>query len=204
MKTPFWITTASLIAIGAGAFALTSAQQPKQDKPVNKPTEAGASKDDMSWMMPGDEHKVFNGMVGKWTFKMKMNGPQGPTEEAGTSEMKMALGGRFIEDSTHSQMMGQPFEGHGYTGFDRIKNKYVGTWMDTMCTCILTMEGTYDAGSKTFTFMMDMPDGMNKTFVKEKLVQKWTDNDHFTSTFTKVGSDGKGPSDFSIEYTRAK
>ncbi len=197
MKSPFWITTAALLAIGAGAYALTSAQEPKQ-----KPTDAGAAKDQMA-MQPGAEHKNFAPYVGKWNFKMKMKDETGkPTETAGTAEKKMSVSGWFIEDTTKSTMMGMPFEGRGFTGYDAMKGKYVGVWMDSMGGMILNSEGTYDAASKTFTYMMDMPDHATGKMGKTKLVEKWTGPDSFTSTFSSQGGD---PShDWSIEYTRAK
>jgi hypothetical protein len=48
---------------------------------------------------------------------------------------------------------------------------------------------------------MDMPTPEGR-YTKSKVVEKWTDNDHYTSTFTEEG--GKGMHDFSLEYTRAK
>jgi hypothetical protein len=206
MKTSTWITAAALIAVGFGAYALTAdAQEGKQDGKKDKPVDAGAGMDDMTWFMPGPEHKILAERVGKWTFKMKMTGPDGqPMEESGTSEMKMSLNGLFLEDTTHADMMGMPFEGHGFTGFDKIKNKYTGVWLDSMSSGVMVMEGSYDAASKSFTFMMDMPDGMTHQYVKEKVVEKMVDKDHFTSTFTKVGGAAGDPGNFTIEYTRAK
>ncbi len=204
MRTSTWITAAALLAVGFGTYALTADAQGK-DKPAGKPAASGAGMGDMQMPMPGPEHKLLAETVGKWNFKMKMNGPTGPMESAGTSERKMSLNGWYLEDSTHSTMMGMPFEGHGYTGYDMMKKKYVGTWMDTMAGgAIMASEGTYDAASKTFTSMMDMPDQMSGKYVKEKVVTKMTDADHMTSTFTTDGSDGKGMGDFSLEYTRAK
>ena len=200
MKTSSWILAATLVTVGAGAWALAADAQGK-DKPGNKP----GSDMVIGLDAPGAEHKLLAETVGKWTFKMKMNGPTGPAESAGTSERKMSMNGWYIEDSTHSTMMGMAFEGHGYTGYDRLKKKYVGTWLDTMAGgAIMASEGTYDAASKTFTSTMDMPDQASHQYVKENVVTKTIDADHFTSTFTKQGSDGKGPGDFTIEYTRAK
>lgn len=201
MKSTFWTTTACLVTVAAGAFALSAnSQEGKTDK---KTTPAGASMDDMT-PKPGPEHKVLAGKVGHWTFKMKMNSPAGPMESIGTADIKPAFNGFFIEDTTKSTMMGMPFDGHGYTGYDTIKKKYVGVWLDSMSSGIMHSEGTYDAASKTFTFTMDMPDQMTGTYVKEHIVEKWMDNDHFMATYTKEGSDGKGMSDFTIDYTRAK
>lgn len=197
MKSPFWITAAALLAIGAGAYALTNAQEPKA-----KPAEAGANKDQMP--TPGPEHKALAGYVGKWNFKMKMIGEDGkPAESMGTCEKKWAMSGWFIEDMTKGNIMGGPFEGHGFTTFDTIKKKYVGVWMDSMGGAIMNSEGNFDAASKTFTYLMDMPTPEGK-YSKTKVVEKWTSADSFTSTFTAEGSDGKGPHDFSLEYTRAK
>jgi hypothetical protein len=203
MKTSSWILTATLVTVGVGAWALTADAQGK-DKPASKPA-AGDSGMDMQMPMPGAEHKLLAETVGKWSFKMKMNGPAGAMESTGTSERKMAMNGWYLEDSTHSTMMGMPFEGHGYTGYDTMKKKYVGTWLDSMAGgAIMPMEGTYDAASKSFMFTMDMPDQMSGQYVKMNIVDKMVDADHMTSTFTKAGSDGKGPNDFSIEYSRAK
>ena len=199
MKTSSWILAATLVTVGAGAWALAADAQGK-DKPASKPAAAGTMTD-MQMPKPGPEQKLLAESVGKWNFKMKM----GPIESAGTSERKMSMDGWYLEDSTHSTMMGMPFEGHGFTGYDPVKKKYVGTWMDTMGRgCIMNSEGTYDAATKTFTSTMDMPDQAGTAYVKEKIVDKMIDADHFTTTFTAPGSDGTGPMDFSIEYTRGK
>jgi hypothetical protein len=198
MKTTTWITAAALIAVGATAFAVA------QDK---KAQEAGASKDQIppAWMMPDDHHKMLETMAGHWNFKLKMldDGTGKPSESTGTSDRKMVLGGRFLEDVTHGSMMGQPFEGHGFTGYDRIKNKYTGTWMDNMCTCALSMEGTWDAKSKSMAFMTEMP-GMDGKMAKSRIVDSMPDNDHITSQFFSTGSDGKEAPMMTIEYTRGK
>jgi hypothetical protein len=198
MKTSIWISAAALIAVGATAFAFV------QDK---KAQEAGAAKDQIppAWTMPGEQHKMLEALAGHWNFKLKMTDPATgkPSETTGTSDKKMILGGRFLEDTTHSTMMGQPFEGRGFTGYDRIKNKFTGSWMDTMCTCALSMEGTYDAASKSMNYMTEMP-GMDGKMAKSRIVDKMIDNDHITSQFYTTGPDGKEVPMMSIEYTRGK
>lgn len=197
MKTPFWISSAALVAVGASAFALV------QDKKVQ---EAAASKDQIppEWSMPGEQHKMLESMAGHWNFKLKMTDATGQTtESSGTSDKKVILGGRFLEDTTHGSMMGQAFEGRGFTGYDRIKNKFTGSWMDNMCTCALSMEGTWDAGSKTMTYMTEMP-GMDNKMAKARIVDKMPDADHITSQFFITGPDGKEMPMMTIDYTRGK
>jgi hypothetical protein len=37
--------------------------------------------------------------------------------------------------------MGMPFEGLGYTGYDNVRRKYVGTWMDSFGTGLMNSIG---------------------------------------------------------------
>ena len=48
-------------------------------------------------------------------------------------------------------MMGAPFTGIGYTGYDNHKQRYVSTWMDSMSTAVLFFEGTVSPDGKTVT-----------------------------------------------------
>jgi len=199
MKFPLLITAAALLAVGAYALTSTTAQ----DK---KPQEAGAGKDEMipAWMMPGEQHKVLAAYAGNWNFTIKMMDPvMGNSETTGTADMEVIFDGRYLEDVTKSSFQGMPFEGRGFTGFDMIKKKFVTTWFDSMSTGIATLEGTYDAASKTLTQTGEMPD-MTGKYVKSRIVQKWTDDDHFTSTFFMPGPDGKETTNMVIEYARAK
>ena len=199
MKLPLLITAAALLAVGA--YALTSTTV--QDK---KTQEAGAGKDQMipAWMRPGEQHKLLAAHAGSWDFKMKWTDPStGEGATTGKSDMKMIFDGRYLEDLTQSSFQGMAFEGRGFTGFDMIKKKFVTTWFDSMSTGLAVFEGTYDAASKSLSFTGEMPD-MTGKYVKSRIVQKWTDNDHFTSTFFMPGPDGKETTHMVIEYTRAK
>jgi hypothetical protein len=194
MKTPFWFVAAALFAAGATASALTMTTM--QDK---KPKDAGAGMDGMpAWTMPNEQHKLLEPRVGRWNFTNSLV----PGETA-TSEMKSIFGGRFIEDTTKASFMGMPFEGRGFVGYDRIKNKFIATWTDSGSTAIGMVEGTYDAATKTFTFSGEMPD-MSGKYSKQRIVQKWTDNDHWTSQFFGPGPDGKEVPQMLLTYTRAK
>ena len=57
----------------------------------------------------------------------------------------MILGDRVMVEEVKSQMMGQPFTGHGMSGYDNVSDKYWATWIDSMSTGVMTSEGTCDA-----------------------------------------------------------
>ena len=102
----------------------------------------------MRAMTPGDTHKKLQDLEGSWTASVQFWMHPGATPEVstGTSEHKMILGGRYLEQRFTGSFMEQPFEGLGYTGYDNITRKYVSTWMDSMSTGMMLMSGKGTAG----------------------------------------------------------
>jgi len=155
---------------------------------------------------PGPEHKVLDACVGKWTTHVKWwMDPAGPAVESdGTGEAKWIMGGRYLQEEHKGTMMGQPFEGMGLTGFDNIKKKYVGTWIDNGGTGIMTSEGTYDAAKKTITCACESPDLTMTKYVPTRMVSTMVDpNTHKLEMFMPDKS-GKEFRCMEITYTRAK
>ncbi|HET6489444.1 MAG TPA: DUF1579 domain-containing protein [Syntrophales bacterium] len=101
---------------------------------------------------PGAPHKQLAGMEGSWSTRIKtwMGPDSPPMESRGTSEQKMLLGGRFLQQVFTSEMMGG-YSGIGFTGYDNHTKKYVSTWMDSMSTGLMVFEGTAGADGKTIT-----------------------------------------------------
>lgn len=108
----------------------------------------------MKLATPGEPHKLFTSLAGNWTTKTKewMDLDKPPVESTGSVEMKMLLGGRFLQQEYNGQMHGQPYTGIGINAYDNILKRYVSTWMDTMSTGIFTMEGTASTDGRTITF----------------------------------------------------
>lgn len=162
-----------------------------------------------AWMevaTPGEAHKKLEPMVGTFEAKVKstMDPSKPPEESTGTSENTWVLGGRFIEQKVTGSMMGQPFNGLGYSGYDNYKKKYVGTWMDSMGTMIMMMEGTMDSTGKTMTASGKMDDIMMKKTVTVTSKTTVQDNDHHTYEMWCPGPDGKMMKMLEIHYTRKK
>lgn len=79
-------------------------------------------------MTPGTEHERFEERAGTWGAEVKMWMKGSGSEQTiskRTSEQKVLLGGRFLLQDFTAEMMGQPFTGMGFTGYDNFKTKYV-------------------------------------------------------------------------------
>jgi hypothetical protein len=233
MKLSMVIAAVSVGVVGAlGVTQLSAYAQPDKAKapaaPVKKdavqpvkdavqPHKDGApAAPDMDKMMaemakysnPGPEHKRLAEMVGTWDCAAKfwMPGKDGKIEEhpsKGQATFTSELGGRWIRQNFSGDFMGDKFEGIGFSGYDSFKKQYVGTWMDTMSTCFLTMTGTYDEATKTQTMTTEyeMP-MMGKIKSRHVGVAK----DANTYIYTMYSSTAGAPEvkEGEITYTRRK
>ena len=152
---------------------------------------------------PSEPHKQFESLAGTWTTQTKewMEPGKPPTEAAGSADMKMLLGGRFLQQDFTGEMMGQPYTGMGITGYDNLRKKYVSIWLDTMSTGSFVMEGTGSADGKTITLKGQHaePGGGHMT---HRAIWKIVDNN--TQTFDMYGAHqgGKEMKEMEITYTR--
>jgi hypothetical protein len=161
-----------------------------------------------------ENHKLLASMDGNWSYTIKfwMNpDPNAPPQQSkGTAMRKSTMGGRYsvMDVSGKMQMPGEDgkmkdmqFKGMGIEGYDNVKQKFVGSWIDNMGTGIQFSEGTYDPATKTFTYTseIEMMPGM-KTPVRE--VIKVTDKDHMTLEWYE-NHGGQEKKTMEINYTRA-
>ncbi|HEV7573683.1 MAG TPA: DUF1579 domain-containing protein [Thermoanaerobaculia bacterium] len=194
------ILVAALVA--AFTATLSFADDPKP--------QTGPGQAEMEAMMkaatPGDAHKKLGAMAGTFNADVKMWMQPGapPAGGGGLSENTWALDGRWLEQHFTGNFMGMPFSGVGFTGYDNIKKKYVGTWMDTMTTSVMISSGTANADGKSYTFTSSMDDPMTgkSTPVKETITV--IDNDHHTLEMWGPAPDGKMFKTMEIAYTRKK
>lgn len=103
--------------------------------------------------VPGEEHKNLEGSIGTWDVTAKMFTPgKEPMVSKGTAVRKWILDKHYVVENFTGDFMGQKFQGMGTSGYDRLKKKYVFTWIDNMGTSIMYSEGDYDSKTKTFTY----------------------------------------------------
>jgi hypothetical protein len=158
---------------------------------------------DMEKFQPGKEHDAMSKASGKYDVAAKcwMEEGKPAVESKGTAEFTMVLGGRYLRQDFKGEMMGKPFTGLGYCGFDRAAGKYVSVWMDDYATGMLPMTGTSSDGGKTITYMGE---GVcPKDGVKVKLRAVHTQIDNNKSTFDMFETrDDKERKMMELTYTR--
>lgn len=154
---------------------------------------------------PGDMHKKLEDMVGTFDadVRMWMDPSKPPEDSKSTSVNTWVLGGRFVETKHEGTMMGEPFNGIGYTGYDNVQKKYVGTWMDSAGTGIMSSVCTLDASGKSMTCKGSFWDAMTGKPSSMEMKTSWTDHDHHSiEMWGAAPGTGKKYKMMEITYTR--
>jgi hypothetical protein len=102
---------------------------------------------------PGEQHKLLAKLEGSWTTKSKgwVDPDTPPTESIGTCERKMILNGHYLREEYTGDMMGVPFTGISFMGYNNHTKKYESTWIDSMNTGIFKFEGIASRDGRTIT-----------------------------------------------------
>ena len=201
------VVLAVMVSVGWMASPSRS-QQKAGDKPAQQ-LPPGMTAEMMANMQklatPGPQHETLKMMAGKFDAECTMvMGPGQEQKSAGVSTNEMVLGGRFLHQSFEGTFMGDKFQGIGLTGFDNQKQKYIGTWMDSMGTMMMVMEGTADASGKVITTTATMQDPGTGQVVTTRQVVTIVSNDKHTFDMYMPGPDGKEMKCMTIAYSRAK
>ena len=109
-----------------------------------------------AWMAvasPSQEHEYLKKMEGTWkaTNKFWMGPGTEPQVSEGTLTGRMILGGRFLQSTYEGQTPWGEFSGMALDGFDRIREKYCGIWVDSMGTTMMVFEGERSGNVRTMT-----------------------------------------------------
>ncbi len=173
---------------------------------ASQPDAAAMTRAWQQFAAPNENHKRLEEMVGTWTTRTKFWGTPdaGPQESEGTAVLTMVLGGRYLEQKHVGTMMGQGFEGLGYTGYDNLKRKYITTWMDNFGTSILVMTGKADATGKILRSQGTMDEVLTGKPQQLKDAVTLLDVDHFKYEMWTVDAKGKATKTMEIAYTRKK
>jgi hypothetical protein len=156
---------------------------------------------------PTKEHEAMAEDVGKWDADVSMwMSPDAEPMKSKAVETNEMMGKLWLISKFEGDFGGEKFEGASATGYDPVKKKFVGTWVDTMSPFPMSLEGEYDEGSKTLTMMGEGTDHMTGKPCKMKMVTKYAGDDKKTFTMYGEGKDGgeKWQKTMVIEYTRRK
>jgi Protein of unknown function (DUF1579) len=154
---------------------------------------------------PGPEHEMLKRDVGVWDATVEMQGPPGTPASVskGTETVSLIGGGLWQITEFKGEIMGQPFEGRGATGYDPSKKKYVGTWVDSMTAGLSTVEATLDSSKRVMTGTMEGTDPTGAVS-RMKEVTEWKDADNRVFTLYIPLPDGKEIPVMKITYKRRK
>lgn len=151
------------------------------------------------------EHELLKKDVGVWDASCKfwMIPGQEPVVTKGV-ETNTMLGETWLISEFKTDFNGIPFLGHSQSGYDPVKKKFVGTWVDSMTTHMAVQEGTYDKETKTFTFVSRVTDPITTKVRISKMLVKHVDDDHrHFESFDKVdGKEDDWTKTMEINYTR--
>jgi len=152
---------------------------------------------------PGPPHEMLAAMAGDWTFEgtFSMMPDQPPITSTGTVTRTMTLGGRVLVEKVTSSFMGQPFEGHGMTGYDNVTGTYWSTWMDNASTALMTSTGSCDQGRCEFT--ATVVDPMTGQPARMRMTSEQGPDSELHHAY-EVAEDGSERLTMELRYTRAE
>ncbi len=157
---------------------------------------------------PGPQHEALAFFVGTWNVSMRMVMPGAPPMDAseGVSEYTWLFEGRWLQQRYRGDMMGQPFESFGLTGYDNYKGKYVLTWIDNVSTRMVRGEGVVsDPSGNAIVFYGEMDEPMMGLHDKAyKIVQRKTGADAFVQEIWDLGIGPDGAKVVEMAFTRAE
>lgn len=179
----------ALVAVGSMAFIAgrvlpagggAAAAQPTKDSKGAQPTKEKApgheQPGDQMMMMPkpGPEHKVMEAFIGEFTGggKFWMMPGSEPEQFSGKVSRKWDMDGLFVvENVTGDAKAGEPaYKATSFMGYNTFDHRYETAWIENMSTYIGTMNGTYDAAKKTFTFTGEMINPATQKRTKQRTV----------------------------------
>jgi hypothetical protein len=155
---------------------------------------------------PSKHHEEMAHEVGTWDADVTMwTAPDAEPQKSKGVEKNEMFGKFWLMSQFEGEFMGQKFMGRSATGYDPIKKKYVGGWIDTVSPFMMQMEGEYDEDSETLTMMGEGIDMTGKP-CKHKLVTKYDGNDKRTFEMYREpeGGGDEWQKTMVIEYTRRK
>ena len=149
---------------------------------------------------PTAEHLVLKKLAGTWNAVLSSMGGS----SKGVYTVEQAMNRLWVVQDFKGDFGGTPFQGHGVTGYDTEKKKYVAIWVDSMTTHIASLEGSYDAEKETLS--LETMGTNPATGEKQRELHRTSFHGTDAATFEMVvpQADGTEMPPLTIEYTRKK
>ena len=146
----------------------------------------------MDFVTPGAMHKWLASFDGTWeAYAVSYMNPAKPDTSKLIQTYSMMLNGLYQEAKITGEMMGMPFEGRSWSGFDNAKKKFVMTWVDNVSSGTTYLTGDYDAATKTLNLKGTQTNPTNGKDMNIREVLKVIDNNTYILIMYGDGPDGK-------------
>jgi hypothetical protein len=145
MKLLTVLTFLSIATAASAAMLLQDKKPQRFTHPMTKDADGGMARW-MATMKPGPAHERLKELIGSYdiTMRMTMAPGQPPMESKGTSDITWFAEGKWLQENWSIPMMGMPCKGLSILGYDNFKERYVGTKVDSLQTCITGAFGHFD------------------------------------------------------------
>lgn len=202
----------ALISAFVAVAAFAAVDDPKKaepqsaDAPAHQPTaaEQKAYAAYEAYAAVGEEQAWLAQRTGKWTavvsFSASADGA--PHESTGTAEFSMDLDGHVLKQVYAGDMMGTPFTGVGYTGYDNAAKQSWYIWMDSGSSGCGTGRGTMDIAKGQIAWNCTETDPVTGRTVHKRGSEELTSDGRFVYKNYSTGIDGKEFVSLCIIYTR--
>ena len=190
----FAATVAVAGALGAGAVA----QEGEAPAPVSEEARI------LTLGEPGPQHERLDWRVGEWTGEVTYwpYPGAGPVKTAATSTAKWVLDGRWLELDFRSEVNGEPFQGLGLIGYDRIAGQYHSMWFDSISTGVLSLTGDCEGECLEVVFEGSRVDPQtDKSYVVRQVVRRLGDDRYMTEFYDQL-DDGEMFKSLEIRWAR--
>jgi hypothetical protein len=181
-----------IAAVSLLALRQTSVAQENVEQAPSRAADA-ATREMMKRMMPGEAHKVFARMAGKWRGTMRIwnsSQPDAPPVESATeSESRLVLGGRFVLEEASGTLMRMPMQRMSILGYDNALEQYTLIFYSSFETATNTASGTANAERNVITLRGEFDEPEGKAPFKN--IIRFEDDDVHVFESYKILPDGK-------------
>lgn len=171
-----------------------------------KANDAALAKALESAITPGPGQARLEPMIGTFDVKIRtwLAPNQAPIESNGSCVNVWVLGHRYIQSMLSANVMGEPFDGIGYTAYDNVGKVYQIAWMDGGSTAMTLYRGGFNGATRSATMKAVVANPVTGKPTPLELRLSIAENgDHMS----ELWGQGNGTAMFKmmeLRYTRAK
>ena len=139
--------------------------------------------------LPTPQHSVLKQFAGRWNGKGVLRRSTKTDNEVVRCQLKSTLifDSRFLYQDGRCSAVGRTVSFLITLAYDKIVEKYTGTWINSINLGIWNMDGQKDDRNLSFTVVHDDPDNQRK--LKSTVNMIWIDNNQYRLVMTSADVD---------------